>query len=80
MSYTIILHILNEDPVIGEVDELPAAHDALIKINHPRRLDNKDIHYLAENVSAVYWPAHRVNFIEVISTEDSEEIFGFVRE
>lgn len=80
MPYTIILHIQNEDPVIGEVDELPAASDRLIKVDNPRRLDNKDLPYLAENVTSVLWPAHRLNFIEVVGGEDDEDIFGFVRE
>lgn len=76
----VILHITGEEPVFGEVDELPEVTDTMIKIGHPRKLDGKDLPYLADNVTTVYWPLHRLNFIEIISSHDEEEIIGFVRE
>jgi hypothetical protein len=80
MSFTIMLHIQNEDPVVGEVEQLPAVTDTLIILSNPRRLDGKDLHYLAENVTVVTWPVHRLNFIEIMPSKDDEEIIGFVRE
>ena len=80
MPYTIILHVQNSDPVVGEVDELPVASDNLILINNPRRLDGKDLHYLSENVVTVFCPIDKLNFIEVIAGKEEEEIIGFVRE
>ena len=49
-------------------------------VRNPRRVDGKDLTYLAENVTLVYWPIERMNFIEVLSDEEEEKIFGFVRE
>lgn len=80
MPYTLVLHIQNSDPVVGEADELPNTNDTLLKITNPRRLDGKDLHYLTENVVTVYWPIDRVNFVEVLPSEAEEEIIGFVRE
>jgi hypothetical protein len=80
MAYTLVLHIANTDPVTCEVDELPSTSDTMIVAKNPRRLDGKDLHYLAENVSMVYWPIERMNFIEVISEGEEEQIIGFVRE
>lgn len=80
MAINIILHIAGEEPVIGEVEELPNASDAMIRLNHPRRLDGKDLTYLAESVTTVYWPLWRLNFIEVMPSREEEEIIGFVRE
>ncbi len=77
---TILLHIQSDDPVLGEVDELPAPADALIVVKNPRRRDGKDLYYLDANVTTVMWPVARVNFIEVIPTGEEEEIIGFVRE
>ena len=77
---TILLHIQSDDPVLGEVDELPAPTDALIVVKNPRRRDGKDLYYLDANVTTVMWPVARVNFIEVIPTGEEEEIIGFVRE
>jgi len=80
VSYTLVLHIQNIDPVVGETDELPSPSDTMVVVKNPRRLDGKDIHYLAENVLTVYWPLERINFIEVLSEGEEEEIIGFVRE
>lgn len=80
MPFTIILHIQSEEPVVGEVEELPGLESTLISVRNPRRLDGKDLHYLAEGVVNVYWPVSRIVFIEVASGEEEEEIIGFVRE
>jgi hypothetical protein len=80
MAYSIILHIQGEDSVMGEVDTLPVSTDVMILLTNPRRIDGKDLHYLAENVVNVWWPIHRLNFIEIMPSHDEEEIFGFVRE
>ena len=80
MSYTIVVHVLNTEPIMGETDELPTTTDTMVMMRNPRRMDGKDLHYLTDNVITVYWPIDRVNFIEVISEEEAETIIGFVRE
>ena len=80
MPYKMIIHLHNADPVVGDVDELPEATDNMIIVNNPRRLDGKDLHYLAEETVTVYWPLERVNFMEIIADIEEEEIIGFVRE
>ncbi|MCK4897777.1 MAG: hypothetical protein KAS38_03295 [Anaerolineales bacterium] len=80
MPYTLILHIVNTDPVVGEVDELPSPTDSLVAISNPRMRDGTDVEYLAENITIVYYPVDRINFIEVITGVEDEEIIGFVRE
>ncbi len=80
MAYTIVAHISNTDPVVGEVDELPALNSTLIMMRNPRKTDGKDLHYLSEKTTVVYWPLDRVNFLEVLAAETEEEIIGFVRE
>ncbi|MBN2386296.1 MAG: hypothetical protein JXB85_04695 [Anaerolineales bacterium] len=80
MSPSVIIHIANEDPIVGEMDELPAANDTVIKVHNPRRRDGKDIHYLQNDVVTVFWPVRQIAFIEVLPTEAEEEIIGFVRE
>jgi hypothetical protein len=80
MPYTIIIHPTGEEPIIGEVEQLPESTDISIMINSPRKIDGKELHYLAENVLTVIWPISRLNFIEVLPTKSEEEIIGFVRE
>lgn len=80
MTYTIVLHVSNEEAVVGEIEELPGPEAIMITVKNPRRLDGKDLPYLAENVITVIWPLWRVNFIEILPTKEEEEIIGFVRE
>ena len=77
---SVLVHLQNEDPVLGDMDSLPGLSDTLIVVKNPRRRDGKDLHYLDANVSTVIWPVSRINFIEVIPTGDEEQIISFVRE
>jgi hypothetical protein len=76
----VLVHIQNEDPVLGEMDALPTPGDTIVVVKNPRRRDGKDIHYLDANVSTVVWPIHRINFIEIMPSGGEEEIISFVRE
>ncbi|MGD8604093.1 MAG: hypothetical protein PVF49_05910 [Anaerolineales bacterium] len=80
MSISILLHISGEDPVVGEVEEMPSLTDTSIIVNNPRRRDDKDLSYLHETVTTVIWPMHRVNFIEILPSKEEEDLIGFVRE
>ncbi len=80
MAITVILHVANETPIVGELDELPSNTDQIVLLKNPRQRDGKDIGYLQEGVITVIWPLSRISFIEVVPTEGEEEIIGFVRE
>ncbi len=77
---TILLHILNEDPVLGETEELPSGDVNFIVLKNPRRRDGKDLTSIDQNVTTVIYPFHRISYIEVMPTGEEEEIIGFVRE
>jgi hypothetical protein len=80
MPNTVIIHISNEDPIVGELEELPGSTDTLIIVNSPRRRDGKDVQYLTSDVTKVIWPLAQIAFIEVMPSEGEERIIGFVRE
>jgi hypothetical protein len=80
VPYTLVLHIQNADPIVGEVEELPTPTDTMVSIINPRTRDGKDVHYLDENVITIMFPVEKLNFIEVLSEKEQEEIIGFVRE
>jgi len=77
---TILIHIQNDDPVLGEVDDLPSAGDSLLIVKNPRRRDGKDVPYIDISVTTVMFPVSRINFIELMPSGEDEEIIGFVRE
>jgi hypothetical protein len=80
MAITVIVHIENQDPVVGEIEELPSTGDQIVIVKNPRLRDGKDLSYLVEGVNTVIWPLIRVNYIELMPTEEEERIIGFVRE
>lgn len=80
MPTSVIIHLSNEEPVLGEVDQLPAPTDQIITLNNPRRMDGKYLNFIQDRVTTVIWPLSRISFIEVFPNEEEEDIFGFVRE
>ncbi|MBN2677678.1 MAG: hypothetical protein JXR32_06390 [Anaerolineaceae bacterium] len=77
---TVILHILGEEPVQGEVKKLPAAGDNLIAVHHPRRKDGRDLDNIEVDCVVVLWPITRINLIEVVGVDEEDKIITFVRE
>jgi hypothetical protein len=77
---SVLVHLQNEDPVLGEIEALPGLADTLVCVKNPRRRDGKDLHYLEANVSLVMWPVSRINFIEVIPSAEEEEVIAHFRE
>ncbi len=80
MPYTLLLHVSNEDPIVVEVERLPEPTDTCVTGRHPRRRDNKEVHYILPEVTTVIFPMTRLNFIEVLPSGEEEEVFKPFRE
>ncbi|NOY99416.1 MAG: hypothetical protein GXP40_09500 [Chloroflexi bacterium] len=80
MAYTLILHVSGDVPIIGEVEELPGPSDTMVLLSNPRSREGKDLHYLQGNVVQVIWPVDKINFMEILPSEEDDHIIGFVRE
>ena len=77
---TVIIHMMNEDPVMGEIDALPSQQDTLIILKNPRTRDGKDLRNLETNVTVAIYPVTRISMVEVMPSGDEETIITFVRE
>jgi hypothetical protein len=75
MVYQLLIHVANEDPIVAETERMPEPTDTILVVMHPRRRDNKDVHYILPDVTTVIFPMWRINFIEVLPSGDDEEIF-----
>jgi hypothetical protein len=80
MAYTLLIHLESADPIVAEVEDLPSPQDQVIVINNPRQRDGKDVHYVMPEVQTLIFPWNRITFIEVMPTEEEEEIIGFIRD
>ena len=80
MAYSVIIHIAGEPSIVGEIEELPKNNDTILLVNNPRLRDGKDVHYIEPNVTKVIWPLTKIALIELLESEEEENLIGFVRE
>ncbi len=80
MSYTVLLHIKNEDSVIGELEELPDPQAQFLAVRSPRLRDGGEVSYLLPETNTVMYPWIMIHCVEILPTETDEQIITFVRE
>jgi hypothetical protein len=80
MPYTVMIHILNEEAVVGEIDALPEPSDQVLIVNHPRYRDGRDVSYLLPETDTVVYAWTRLHCVEIMPGEEEEEIITFIRE
>jgi hypothetical protein len=73
MPYEVLVHLMNEDPILAEVEELPAAGDNCLYLVNPRRRDGKPVHYLDRQAVQFIFPWTRITFIEVMPSEEHDD-------
>ena len=80
MTFTLLIHLVNADMVVAEVDQLPGPQDQILAVNNPRLRDGKDLPNVMPEVQTLIFPWSRITYIEVFPTDEEEEVIGFVRE
>ena len=81
MSYTVILHLPNEDPILAELDELPKPTDMFLTVSNMRKRDGARLHNVDQEAEKFIYPWSRINFIEVLPSEaERAKIMKFFRE
>jgi len=80
MSRTILIHVLNEEPVVGEVDNIPDPTDQVLIVSNLRYRDGRDVSYVLPETKTVIFPWTRIHCVEVMPSEADEEVISFIRE
>jgi hypothetical protein len=80
MAIEVILHLLNEDPVVAEISELPDPTHQSILVTNPRRRDGRGLHYVTEGATGFIFPWSRISFVEIMGGEEAEQVVEFFRE
>lgn len=81
MAYAAIIHLMNEDPIQAELEELPKPGDNCLYLLNPRRRDGKPVHYLDREAVQFIFPWTRITFVEILPSEEEEErVIEFFRE
>jgi len=71
---------LNEEAVVGEVDNVPDPTDQVLIVNNLRYRDGRDVTYILPETKTVVYPWTRIHCVEVLPSEADEEVISFIRE
>ncbi len=81
MAKVVVIHVVGEDPILAEVEDLPNPQDQFQEFTNPRRRDGKALAYVTTGAKSFLYPWHRLSFVEIMTTEtEREETIEFFRE
>ena len=80
MRLSAIIQLIEEDPIIGELDRLPDPAAQFVTVLNPRQRDGRAIAFLDSNVDRVLFAWHRISHIQILPDVDLEKVISFVRE
>ncbi len=80
MPYAVLIHVLNEEAVVGEIEELPDPSDQVLIVNNVRHRDGRQLSYVLPETDTVIYPWIRIHCLEIMPGEEKEEIVSFIRE
>ena len=80
MARTVIIHVVGEDPIYGEMEHEPQPTDNFITVSNLRKRDGKDVNYLTPGVQTVVFPWSRITFLEFMVDEEARgNVIDFFR-
>ena len=80
MSQTVMIHLLNEDAVVAEVERVPEPNDQVLIVSNVRLRDGRDVSYILPETNTVIYPWTRIHCVEILPGEKEEDIISFIRE
>lgn len=80
MQQPVMLHLMNDTLILGDVDQLPNSNDQFMIIHNARQPDGSQIPYLEEDVTTILVPWHQMKMVQILPGTGIEEVIGFVRE
>jgi hypothetical protein len=75
MTFSILLHVANQEPVKVDVEELPNPTDICVMGKNPRDRADKEVSWIDEGVNVVFFPWWRINYIQVLPSGEDEVEF-----
>lgn len=69
---TLLLHVSNSEPIKVDVDEMPKPSDIAIVGKNPRERSDKELTIFDEGVTTVIFPWWRINYVQVLPSDEDE--------
>lgn len=73
--YTVMVHLSGSEPVKLDIEELPKPNDTILIGKNPRDNVDREVHWVDENVRMVILPWWRINYVQVLPSQDDQEDF-----
>lgn len=81
MPHTLLIHVLGEEPFLGDAETLPEPKDQFLAFTNPRKRDGKPLSYITRGATNFFLPWHRISIVEVLrGEEEGVEVAEFFRE
>lgn len=80
MRFSAVVHLLDEDPILCDLEGLPDPSAHFVAVFNPRRRDGRPVAFLDANVDRVLFAWHRIGHIQILPDVDLEKVISFVRE
>jgi len=77
---TVLIHIVGEESIVGEIESIPEPTDQVLVVNNLRLRDGRDVSYLLPETDTVVYPWTRIHCVEILPSQEEEEIISFIRE
>ena len=81
MAIQVIVHVINEEAFVAEMEDMPPVGASFIVISNPRSRENKSLQWAMSGAIRFIFPMNRIAFIELMMSEqDREGIEPFYRD
>jgi hypothetical protein len=80
MAIRVIVHVIDEEPFVADVEELPAPSATCVYFKNPSTRDQKQVRWTMGAVQSVMFSMSRINFIEVPIINPGVDVQGFVKD
>jgi hypothetical protein len=80
MRVSAIVQLLEEEPIVCELDAAPDPTHHFVAVHNPRRRDGRPLPYLDGSVTTLLVPWHRIDLIQLLPQAEHDNVIGFVRE
>jgi hypothetical protein len=79
MRLPAVIYLLDEEPILGELDGLPVPAAQFVTVHHARRRDGRGYFPDSPNDTVlIAW--HRIRAVQMLPQGGTENVIGFVRE
>jgi hypothetical protein len=66
MAMSVVVHIVGEDAILADMDELPQLQSSYVVLRNVRKKDGKPLAYVTEGATAFLYSWTRITFIETM--------------